>query len=208
MHNIEVWLRSRAINGDALLLRDPDRAGAPELRWLLEGPLKILQIEPDGSYVLASTFSDAFERGDILYLPEMQDGRPLTVFHPKVLLKLQAEGNPFALKADPAKANDEPGYPPSMAPDFDPRHPAYVVGLYDGGGTYNSRVYRPSGSCKMRDSGRVEIVEKDVTVDPDRGRIVGSPTPRTKFVPFCYVCRYVIVNTLDPTLLEGLEYPA
>jgi len=203
MHNTEVWLRSRTINGDAVSLADP------EARWLLEGPLKILQIDPDGSYVLATTFADSFRAQDLLYAPVRHDGKPLGVFHPNVQFALEIFGEPFAMKADVTKGDNEAGYPPphALVPDFDPRHPAYVVGLYEGAGTYNSRVYRPSGMCKMRKSRRIEVNQKDITIGPAGDRQIGALKPVSKFVPFCYVCRYVLVNTLDPTLLEGLEYP-
>ena len=203
MHNFEVYLRSRNINAD--LVNHPAPAG----RWFLEGPLKILEIEADGSLILATTFAADFKKDDILYLPQIADGKPLTVFHPNVLFDLKTIEEPFAVKTDPTEPSTEPAYPPehALGPDFKPRHAAFVVGLYEGGGTYNTRVYRASGACKMRRTRRTSIKEKPIRLDAAQGLIVGPEEFVTRFLPFCYVCRYSLVNTLDPTLLEGLPYP-
>jgi hypothetical protein len=202
MHNFEVYLRSRNINAD--LVNHPAPAG----RWFLEGPLKILEIEADGSLILATTFAADFKKGDVLYLPQMADGKPLTVFHPNVLFDLKTIEEPYAVKTDPSESSTEPAYPPehALGPGFKPRHAAFVVGLYEGGGTYNTRVYRASGACKMRRTRRTSIKEKPIRLDA-QGLIVGPEESVTRFLPFCYVCRYSLVNTLDPTLLEGLPYP-
>lgn len=202
MHNIEVYLRSRSINGDAV------NQPAPAPRWFLEGPLKILEIEADGSLVLASTFVDGFRKDDVLYQPQVEDGKPLTVFHPTVLFNLETLAEPFAMKTDASEANTEPAYPPehALVPDLNPRFPAYVVGVYEGGGTYNTRVYRASGLCKMRQSGRANVREKPLRLE-DHGAVVEPEGAVIRFVPFCYVCRYIMANTLDPASLERLPYP-
>jgi hypothetical protein len=202
IHNIEVFLRKRNINQPAPLPTDP------ATRWL-EGPLKILEFEPDGSFILATTSAPIFKRGDLLYQPELADNKPLTVFHPNVLFDLETIEEPFDMKTDPSKPNLGPSYPPehALVPDFKPRHAAYVVGLYEGGGTFNTRVYRPSGLCKMRSTRRSIVKEKPLEIDDDGELMVGLEREVKRFVPFCYVCRYSLANTLDPVLLERLPYP-
>lgn len=205
MHNLEVFLRKRDINN-----RPAPVPADPATRWLV-GPLKLLEFEPDGSLILATTSSDIFRKDDLLYLPLVHDNKPLTVFHPNVLDDLDfIIEEPFGMKTDPSKANEGPSYPPehALVPDFKPRHAAYVVGVYEGGGTFNTRVYRPSGLCKMRNQRRSIVKEKELEFEEDTGEFVVGPDREIKrFVPFCYVCRYWLVNTLDPVLLEGLDYP-
>jgi hypothetical protein len=60
-----------------------------------------------------------------------------------------------------------------------PRYPSQIVGLYDGGALYFCGVYHPSGVCLMRQQ----------LVPGGKGRIY----------LLCPVCRYVLVDRLDPT---------
>ncbi|WP_050024137.1 M64 family metallopeptidase [Verrucomicrobium sp. BvORR034] len=57
---------------------------------------------------------------------------------------------------------------------------ADIIGIYDGGGHLDCGVYRPAGRCRMRH------------------RINAS-------LPFCQVCRYVIVDKVDPALQGALD---
>ena len=59
-----------------------------------------------------------------------------------------------------------------------------IVGIYEGGGGHDCGVFRPAGRCKMRQGMEYTI-------------------------PFCHVCRYIIVDTLDPTQHGELDklYP-
>jgi hypothetical protein len=65
-----------------------------------------------------------------------------------------------------------------------PTSPADIIGLYDGGGYRDCGVFRPAGQCKMR-----SVFEKTT--------------------PFCHVCCYIIVDTVDPTKHGDLDkiYP-
>jgi len=51
---------------------------------------------------------------------------------------------------------------------------ARIVGLYEGGAHFAKDVFHPAGACKLRDS-------------------------RNEFWPFCPVCRYVLVEFIDPS---------
>ena len=55
-----------------------------------------------------------------------------------------------------------------------------LVGIYEGGGGHDCGSFRPAGRCKMRDS-------DDSTI------------------PFCSVCRYIIVDSVDPTKHAELD---
>ena len=55
------------------------------------------------------------------------------------------------------------------------RHDARIVGLYEGGAHFAKDVFHPAGACKMRSS-------------------------RNEFWPFCPVCRYVLVEFIDPSV--------
>jgi hypothetical protein len=65
-----------------------------------------------------------------------------------------------------------------------PRVKADIIGIYEGGDHHDCGVFRPAGRCRMRDSDVITI-------------------------PFCHVCRYVIVDTVDPTKHGELDklYP-
>ncbi len=65
-----------------------------------------------------------------------------------------------------------------------PRTKADIIGIYEGGSYNDCGVFRPAGRCKMRDDDIVTI-------------------------PFCFVCRYIIVDTVDPTKHRELDllYP-
>jgi hypothetical protein len=65
-----------------------------------------------------------------------------------------------------------------------PRTKADIIGVYEGGSYHDCGVFRPAGRCKMRD--------QDILT-----------------LPLCFVCRYIIVDTVDPTRHRELDllYP-
>jgi hypothetical protein len=75
---------------------------------------------------------------------------------------------------------------PTNLPDLArvPRTKADIVGIYEGGGYHDCGVFRSAGRCRMRDS---DVITK----------------------PFCHVCRFILVETLDPTRHGQLDrlYP-
>lgn len=133
-------------------------------------------------------------------------GHELMLADDDVLTRIAVTQNP--LNAQPlvgeAKApNDAPNRPctnkkldvPTAATNFPdrkaPRPPAYsswTIGLYENGGGYNCGIYRPTGTCLMN--------------------VHGQPNPKTKDIniyDFCLICRYAIVDTVDPTLHGKVE---
>jgi hypothetical protein len=70
-------------------------------------------------------------------------------------------------------------------------HPAFplrIVGAYDGGGTFNCGIYHPTGACMMRSQLAVST-ERPLTSDAE-GDVHA----------FCTVCRYLLVDAIDPRL--------
>jgi hypothetical protein len=65
---------------------------------------------------------------------------------------------------------------PDGLPKCQPRNKSRIVGLFEGGSQYHCEVYHPTGACIMR------------------SRINGD-----ELLPFCHVCRYVLVDLVDPT---------
>ena len=63
-----------------------------------------------------------------------------------------------------------------------PRHSYWIVGLYDNGHGYDCGVYRPTGICQMRSHNY-----KSGFLGIERAH------------PFCPVCRYVMVDHIDPS---------
>jgi IgA Peptidase M64 len=65
-----------------------------------------------------------------------------------------------------------------------PRTKADIIGIYEGGSVLDCGVFRPAGRCRMRDS--------DTTTNP-----------------FCHVCRFLVVEGVDPTAHGDLDklYP-
>ena len=54
-----------------------------------------------------------------------------------------------------------------------PKTKADIIGLYEGGGYHDCGVFRPAGRCRLR-------------------------TGFLATIPFCHVCRYIIVDAIDP----------
>ncbi|MCC7206291.1 MAG: hypothetical protein IT323_03240 [Anaerolineae bacterium] len=68
---------------------------------------------------------------------------------------------------------------PSGLPKCRPRRRGKIVGLYEGGDQFHCGVYHPTGMCIMRSYNDRE----------EAGQLV----------PFCPVCRYALVDIIDPT---------
>ena len=235
----DVYLRTRDINFDK------------KTKPIIRGPFRIEKLSLDGTVrlkaVLGWNVSESFKSGSILYVPEKEDGKILSVIYPKVFDYLKKKDQPFwpckeacfklidssfqrlsnegipdtvlkslkslqdkefptkdeFLKAVSAEIKKQElaqyqesilkhakcvkNYPEKI-PKFKVQFEKYVIGLYEGGGRYNCKIYRPSGICRMRKGGLDE---------------------KREYRPFCYVCKYSLVNTLDPTQFGKLymEYP-
>lgn len=114
------------------------------------------------------------------------------MIHPAVRDHLTARSNPLnaALSAvdDRACVTTEPRTAPIHATNLPPGLvlppgvPSWnLVGLYEGGGMVACGTYHPAGACMMNTR---------IAVDPATTAILA--------VPFCAVCRYLIVDRIHP----------
>lgn len=207
--DLDVYLRVRNINFDFKdSLEDSE----------LLGPLIIDTFSGSETLVLsgksALDFSpyapSVFAAGDIVYAAKPgADGQPSIVINPSVYADLSLRHEPFAKKTNPSKETSGVSLPPTIA-GYSPKKSLrpYTIGIYDGGGTWNHNVYRPSGACRMRITGIIgtEWIEEHLF-----GGVMGDPilVERPVFHPFCFVCKYALVNLVDPSVLGQLDdqYP-
>jgi hypothetical protein len=73
---------------------------------------------------------------------------------------------------------------PTGMPTGRPRWSKGIVGLYDGGAGFDCNVFHPAGACLMREN-------KKALEGDDTFLYVGYP--------LCQVCRYLLVDVIDPT---------
>ena len=149
-----------------------------------------------------------------LYVPLKNGaGTIFTVVHPAVVTHLDGTGVPFADKNNCARCDRSHGVPDQSIPNFIyPRYRMETVGLYEGGGTFNCRVYRPSGTGRMRTRGTISGLQQ-VGI-PFDSFLVGLPNgPHfisvQKEIEFSFVDKYVIVNSVNPEKLPLINqyYP-
>ncbi|MFJ5778892.1 hypothetical protein [Streptomyces sp. NPDC093094] len=118
-------------------------------------------------------------------------GDDLELMHTTVRARINATRNPLNA-ADGAPANGPcggAGLPtPTPATNFaagtvpnPPRFSSWIVGLYENGVIFDCDVYRPTGICLMR--------QQHFSV----------PGTHDQAYQFCPVCRYAMVDLLDPT---------
>ena len=187
----EVYIRTRDINFD----HDNEDGN----QKYISGPFIIDSInQVTGEIELLSELTRDFPAGSIVYAPKKQSNTTLSLIHPVVanFFNDPAGNNkePFAKKDRALDECQTPNTDPSSAPaittpSFAKANRQYIVALYEGGMKHNCNVYRPSGQCRMRD----------------------DDTLINKMYPeFCAVCKYHLVNKIDPEKLGDLdkEYPS
>jgi hypothetical protein len=130
-----------------------------------------------------------FPKGSLLFVPRRDAAGDLVyVVERKVIEKIQATHKILNRDADITRVNDEEDTPIDIA-DFKPPCKTYkLIGVYEGARRYAGRMFRPAGLCKMRKQS-------------DSGTGDGE---------FCHVCKYLIVNRVDPSvhgLLDRNYYP-
>ena len=148
----------------------------------------------------------SFPPGSVLYIPKLDPdtGFPVALVSKRVLefmrMHSYKENDPsfprgvalsenFSSFDDPDMSDppqDSRDVPPSIPGYVAPCQPHQVIGLYEGGNHFTRAVYRPAGACKMRGH--------------DDGGSEGE---------FCFVCKYLQVNLVDPALHPELDeqYP-
>lgn len=126
-----------------------------------------------------------YPTGSVVYLAN--DGDNVTVVKPQVLAVLLHNSLPLNVDPNHGGVNDAKLDSPVLIPALRmPCHPLEIVGLFEGGQTSVRGIYRPTGECKMRSHAG----------EKDEGE-------------FCFVCKWLIVNRVDPGLHAYLDrlYP-
>jgi hypothetical protein len=172
------------------LTRDPTDPTSKPL-----GPLTIAQTSNLAGDTLtlklaSGTTSATFPARSTLYLPRRDKNNAIQrVIHPSVIAHILSNGS-FAPQPTGKchQFSDAAENPPATIANFTlPAVAADTVGLYEGGGTWTCRVFRPCGDCRMRN------------FDP-----AGKQQIR-----FCFVCKYMLVNLIDPSVHDVIDalYP-
>ena len=128
-----------------------------------------------------------FPKGSFIFVPVRESNGDLVyVVEKKVMnfLKNDATNKNLPLNKDPDRARvSKSSDDPKDIPDFKPACKAYkTIGVYEGANYHTGMQYRPAGNCKMR-------------VQEDTG---GGGE-------FCHVCKYLIVNRVDPEMHDVLD---
>jgi hypothetical protein len=158
-----------------------------------------IELVPGGTAPGAATFP----AGSVLIAPKRAAAVPpslgadLELVHATIRARINATRNPLN---DVPKKPPVPPVPnracttgsvgtPTWATNFDgsaPKPPAFsawLVGLFESGRGYDCNVYHPTGVCTMR------------TLTFGNGEVGGA----TRVYQFCPVCRYAMVDQIDPS---------
>jgi hypothetical protein len=148
---------------------------------------------------------DDFPAGSVLMspkrAPDNADGTPgddLELVGAGVRTRMNTTHNPLnAADGDPINRvcggavlltpTGATNFPRGVAPR-PPRYSSWIVGLHENGATFDCDVYHPTGVCVMRQQSFQD-------------RVSG----RDRAYEFCPVCRYAIVDLLDPTMHPTVE---
>jgi hypothetical protein len=129
-------------------------------------------------------------KGDIVFVPRRAGNRELMMMAQAVRdhitatkrpLNARRPPAPYACKATGTEPQDALNLP-AEGPNFKPKkYYTWIVGLYDGGDQFNCGVYHPTGTCLMRRTTRAYLGDT-----------------RNAIYAFCPVCRYILIDNLDP----------
>jgi hypothetical protein len=146
----------------------------------------LLTIVSPSADVFASNNPSA--QGMILYVPVLDASNADTmIIHPTILNFLK--GGPLTRKSGActptAGSSGDPQIPVRLPTGLQrPRDKGDIIGLYDGGRGYRCGIFHGAGHCIMRRSSWID----------DRGKVGG----KIHVTRFCHVCRYLIVDRIDP----------
>ena len=134
----------------------------------------------------------------MLFVPLDPANAPMSLVLPGVLASMEGQLHLLHSKGnDCASAYGAsvtfPVIDAAAAQIVEPHKRQQLIGLYEGGGHINCKVYRPTGECIMR-----EESERTKEKHPDIRKL-----------PFCHVCRYTIVSEIEPAKHPVLDeqYP-
>jgi hypothetical protein len=201
------------MTGDVVRLRTRPlvSAGPPSMRLRvtsIEG--EALIVDPEEATVnTAAALASYYVPGSIVMAPKRAPdtsdslGDDLLLVHESAMTIIDDSHNP--MNARFGEAPDRPchevlvvntptaatNFEPDEPPPKPPRQSGLRVGLYENGDTYDGDIYRPTGMCYMRTS-------RELTDQDQSGANLTSKDQRM-YLRFCPVCRYALVDQLDPT---------
>ncbi len=140
--------------------------------------------------VAPANYIAEFPAGSVVYIPTPAPASVLSAAYPyaEMVAKnikdyITLEKKP--LTKEPAEKDDNDVQAPIFKrnvnlPDCFSKNRPRIVGLYSGGKGFHKGLYHPAGSCLMRES-------------------------HTDGMEFCAVCRYVLVDMIDPTRHAAID---
>ncbi|TMQ08242.1 MAG: hypothetical protein E6J90_41065 [Deltaproteobacteria bacterium] len=135
-----------------------------------------------------------FGKGSVVYKPKVRAGAPLMLVADLIRdwitftgMPLNASGTSWTCGAGGRSVGVQPAnnLPTTGLRTHHPKYTAWIVGLYEGGKDFQCGIYHPTGACMMR-----------INV-PYQQRPL--PSVASWAYRFCPVCRYVLVDALDPS---------
>jgi hypothetical protein len=130
-----------------------------------------------------------FKTGSFIYVPLLDGATAKTVGQRKVIDFIAGRKAPLNIDPDHVRSSSKFDNPVDI-PDFSaPCTSSRLVGVYEGAAQYAGGDFRPTGQCKMRSHAASESGGEG---------------------EFCFVCKWLIVNNVDPGLhavLDHLFYP-
>jgi hypothetical protein len=180
----------------------PRKAGLFKVAERQDGKLRLTPVMPvSGNNDVTDVAIASFDPGKLLnnlipgqdlalVAPRRENGDEVLLVAKVIRDHIETTDGPLnAPRADPTAAcvgTVDDIVTPTNLPSLTrrPRTKADIIGIYEGGSEFDCGVFRPAGRCRMRN--------QDIIT-----------------TPFCHVCRYVIVDRVDPAVHPRLDalYP-
>jgi hypothetical protein len=191
--NISLWTAAKAANKTAYVRKRDITARGQQLPFKHGDDYYLVNLDIGTINEAAGTILvgglempvnvPVFPKGSLLFIPKRDDSNNLMfVVEKPVLDFIKSSHQPLNQDTNHTDISTDQDVPVSI-PNYKAPCKSYkIIGAFEGGSSYPGLTYRPSGQCKMRNSGSGE---------------------------FCFVCKYLIVNRVNGTLLSKLEeeYP-
>jgi len=170
-----------------------------------------------------------FPAGSVLLKPLLPPGPvgpgEITLIHPDILAHITGTDGPlnapggagakrdcqvaFDANADEAFFNVQfaNNLPPSMQTGTraQPLWGSWIVGLYEGGNGFPCGIFHPTGACLMRSNAIPQRDLHGAVIKAGLDALGRSIPPPGTLYHFCPVCRYVIVDSVDPNKHPAID---